>query len=128
MGGSSSEDDAGQADFDLELNRKVATVMQPLMNKQKKQSKRLEKLEALVEKQGAVLSEKLPALESGLRALRKELDDALDRTRRDLGERVQHADHARLEVGVREQLAALQAALDETRQASATAYSPGAAL
>jgi len=114
--GSDSDDDDAQADFDLELNRKVATVMQPLMKKLKKQEKRIDKLEELSTKQGQVLAEKLPTLEQAIQALRREHEEALDRTRRDLGERVLHADHARVEVGLREQTAALQSALEETRQ------------
>ena len=53
------DDDGKNADFDLELNRKVATVMQPLMKKLKKQEKRIAALEELTAKQVKALQESM---------------------------------------------------------------------
>jgi hypothetical protein len=98
---SSDDDDDAEAEADMELNRKVATVLQPIMKKMKKQAKRIEALEEELAQTRAQQDSRLPALEERVQSVAQDLADGLERTRRALGERVLHADHARVEVVLR---------------------------
>ena len=109
------DDDDDQAEADLELTKKVAIIMQPLMKKMRKQAWRITTLEALVTKQTQESAQRLPVVEAGVRDLTASLEEAMDRTRRDLGERVLHSDHARVEVGLSGGLAAMQSVVEEAR-------------
>ena len=112
---SSDEDDGGEADTDLELKRKVAMVIAPLMKKLRKQSKRIEALEELTAKNAAETTGRIPALESDIRAQATALEDAMERTRRDLGERVLHAEHARVEVSLGGSVSAMTSTVEDLR-------------
>ena len=113
--GSSSDDDDVDIEKDLELNRKVATVMQPLMKKLRKQAKRIEHLEELASKTGTDVNARVPLIEEAVRELTANLEDAMERTRRDLGERVLHTDHARVEVSAMEGLRVMQLEVEDAR-------------
>ena len=91
---SDSEPDDRKADFDVELNKKVATVMAPLMKKLRKQGKRIEVLEEQVALHTKAREENEPKTQKDLQDLRTSIEEGLDRCRRDIGERVLHADHA----------------------------------
>ena len=119
MSDDDDDDDDDANDMELELNRKVATVMQPLMKKLKKQSQKMESLQKLCTEQGARLKELESTLPSQVQELGRSLESAMDRTRRDLGERVLHADHARVEVSLTGGLASMQHALEEARTKAA---------
>ena len=112
--GSDSEGDA-QADLDAELNKKVATVMAPLMKKLRKQQKRIDELEDKVAQQAKATEIREPRQDKLIDELRKALEDGMDRCRRDIGERVLHADHARVEVAVTSGLQTAQQTADDVR-------------
>ena len=80
---------------------RVAKVLAPVLKKMKRQSKRIEVLEEILAKQTKLLDTTLPNLETGLAKQEMTLQDACEQLRRQLGERVMHVDHARVEVGTR---------------------------
>ena len=112
---SDSEPDDRKADFDVELNKKVATVMAPLMKKLRKQGKRIEVLEEQVALHTKAREENEPKTQKDLQDLRTSIEEGLDRCRRDIGERVLHADHARVEVAVSSGLEAAHRTSEEVR-------------
>jgi hypothetical protein len=113
--GSDSDGDDKQADLDAELNKKVATVMAPLMKKMRKQTKRIEELEEKVAQQAKTAEVREPKQDKLMEDLRKAVEEGLDRCRRDIGERVLHADHARVEVAVTSGLQTAQRTADDVR-------------
>ena len=110
-----SSDGERQAELDVELNKKVAKVMAPLMKKLRKQAKKIEALEEQVQKQGEATATSEPRQDAAIRELRASIDEGLDRCRRDVGDRVLHADHARVEVAVSSGLDAIQRNVDDMR-------------
>ena len=97
---SDDDSDDKQAEVDAEIARKCSLVMQPLIKKFKRHSKKLAALEEEIEKQRQATDTGFPAQGAELAAMRSELEQAIERLHRDIGERVRHEDHARVEVGV----------------------------
>lgn len=101
-----------EEEADSELSIKVATVLGPIMKKLKKQSKRIEVIEEAMAHQAKSVADRLPVLESQIHAFALELEDGLECTRRELGERVLHVDHARTHLGLSSSVTQLQQAAE----------------
>ena len=97
---SDDDSDDKQAEVDAEMARKVSLAMQPLMKKIKRHSKKLAALEEDLEKQQKAMDTGIPESHRAVAEMRTALDEAIERIHRDIGERVKHEDHARVEVGM----------------------------
>ena len=117
---SDDDSDDKQAEVDAEIARKCSLVMQPLIKKFKRHSKKLAALEEEIEKQRQATDTGFPAQGAELAAMRSELEQAVERLHRDIGERVRHEDHARVEVGMGSQLAKMESTVEDLRTRLAT--------
>ena len=115
MGGSDDDSDDANLEADAELNRKVATVVAPLVKKLKRQRTKIDQLEEQVAEQRKEQGNNLPRMEKQIAELKVTLDEALERTRRDIGERVLHADHARVEVGLTSKVQSMESVTEDLR-------------
>ena len=109
-------DDAKAAELDAELNRKVATVIAPLMKKLKRQRKQIDALEDQVRKQGEQSGSHIPRIDAAISAISTALEEATERNRRDLGNRVLNVDHARVEVSLTSSMQQAHATSEDLRQ------------
>ena len=89
---SDDDSDDKQAEVDAEIARKCSLIQQPLIKKIKRHSKKIEALEAELEKRQQHAEVWEPAQSEGLKAMQAALDEAVERLHRDIGERVRHED------------------------------------
>ena len=115
MGSEDNDSDDADLEADAELNRKVATVVAPLVKKLKRQREKIDQLEEELKGQKKEQGDTLPRMQLSIDDTKKMLEEALERTRRDLGDRVLNTDYSRLEVGLKSKVEAMETITEDLR-------------
>ena len=115
MGASDDDSDDANLEADAELNRKVATVVAPLVKKLKRQREKIDQLEEELKGQKKEQGDTLPRMQQSIDESKKDLAEALERTRRDLGDRVLNTDYSKLEVGLKSKVEVMETITEDLR-------------